>query len=111
MVDAHAAAVGFCSVMESVVAVICPGCKNETTEVIDSRGSVQKSLVRRRRHCPKCELRFSTYEQPMALADVDAEKRERLRGVLSEVDAAGVKIRALLKQVPKTKGWRRPKGV
>ena len=38
----------------------CPFCSNEDTRVIDSRPSEGKK--RRRRECPKCGRRFTTYE-------------------------------------------------
>ncbi|MDO4944251.1 MAG: transcriptional regulator NrdR [Ruminococcus sp.] len=38
----------------------CPFCNNEDTRVIDSRPSEGKK--RRRRECPKCSRRFTTYE-------------------------------------------------
>lgn len=38
----------------------CPFCNYEDTRVIDSRPSVGKK--RRRRECPKCGKRFTTYE-------------------------------------------------
>lgn len=39
----------------------CPECKNSKTEIIDSRP--HKDEVRRRRSCPECKTRFSTYER------------------------------------------------
>ena len=38
----------------------CPFCNYEDTRVIDSRPSEGKK--RRRRECPKCGKRFTTYE-------------------------------------------------
>ncbi|MBQ6633304.1 MAG: transcriptional repressor NrdR [Ruminococcus sp.] len=38
----------------------CPFCNNEDTRVIDSRPSEGKK--RRRRECPQCGKRFTTYE-------------------------------------------------
>lgn len=38
----------------------CPFCSHEDTRVIDSRPSEGKK--RRRRECPKCGRRFTTYE-------------------------------------------------
>ena len=39
----------------------CPFCKAEDTQVIDSRVSEDGSSIRRRR-CPACSKRFTTYE-------------------------------------------------
>ncbi|MBR1864299.1 MAG: transcriptional repressor NrdR [Ruminococcus sp.] len=38
----------------------CPYCNNDDTRVVDSRPSEGKK--RRRRECPKCGKRFTTYE-------------------------------------------------
>lgn len=40
----------------------CPFCKNDDTQVIDSRVSDDGETIRRRRRCPVCSKRFSTYE-------------------------------------------------
>lgn len=42
----------------------CPFCQHEDTRVIDSRTSEDQSVVRRRRECPECARRFTTYERP-----------------------------------------------
>jgi transcriptional repressor NrdR len=41
----------------------CPHCKSEDTAVIDSRLSEEGRSVRRRRECPKCSHRFTTFER------------------------------------------------
>lgn len=41
----------------------CPRCKSPDTAVIDSRLSEEGKSVRRRRECPKCEHRFTTFER------------------------------------------------
>lgn len=41
----------------------CPFCGDEDTQVKDSRPSDDKSSVRRRRFCDKCESRFTTIER------------------------------------------------
>jgi transcriptional repressor NrdR len=40
----------------------CPFCKDENTQVIDSRVSDAGDSIRRRRRCPACTKRFTTYE-------------------------------------------------
>lgn len=40
----------------------CPYCAYDRTRVIDTAQS-PRGTVRRRRHCPHCEQRFSTYER------------------------------------------------
>ena len=60
--------------------MICLFCKNQDTEVIETRISENGTVVRRRRHCPKCEKRFTTYERvedlPVLVIKRDG-KRER----------------------------------
>jgi transcriptional repressor NrdR len=43
--------------------MFCPRCKFEDTSVIDSRLSEEGRAVRRRRECPKCSHRFTTFER------------------------------------------------
>ena len=43
--------------------MFCPRCKYEDTSVIDSRLSEEGRAVRRRRECPKCQHRFTTFER------------------------------------------------
>lgn len=40
----------------------CPFCKHQDTKVIDSRLISEGSGVRRRRECPSCSERFTTFE-------------------------------------------------
>lgn len=44
------------------IVVRCPYCATEDTKVTDSRLSGDGSEVRRRRVCPQCNERFTTYE-------------------------------------------------
>lgn len=41
----------------------CPHCHAQGTKVIDSRGVQDGLAIRRRRQCPRCRSRFSTYEE------------------------------------------------
>ena len=41
----------------------CPFCGNEDTQVKDSRPSEDGSSIRRRRSCPECDSRFTTFER------------------------------------------------
>ncbi len=43
--------------------MVCPFCNADDTAVIDSRRNSEGSSVRRRRKCPKCKSRFTTYEK------------------------------------------------
>ena len=69
----------------------CPVCGYEDTKVIETRLSEEGFVVRRRRECPKCGTRFTTYERyelgPSMVIKRDG-RRERfsrdkiLRGVM-----------------------------
>ncbi|MBA7472102.1 Transcriptional repressor NrdR [subsurface metagenome] len=41
----------------------CPFCEYEKTKMIDSRLTEEGDAVRRRRECPSCSKRFTTYER------------------------------------------------
>jgi transcriptional repressor NrdR len=41
----------------------CPFCGHEDTQVVDTRSSTEASAIRRRRKCPACGKRFTTYER------------------------------------------------
>ena len=41
----------------------CPFCGNEDTQVKDSRPAEDNSAIRRRRFCPECGSRFTTFER------------------------------------------------
>jgi transcriptional repressor NrdR len=43
--------------------VNCPFCSHKEDRVVDSRESREGDVIRRRRHCLKCERRFTTYER------------------------------------------------
>lgn len=41
----------------------CPFCSHEETQVKNSRPTDDLTSIRRRRHCPECEGRFTTFER------------------------------------------------
>lgn len=41
----------------------CPFCGHEETNVKDSRPAEEGAVIRRRRECPVCERRFTTFER------------------------------------------------
>jgi len=41
----------------------CPFCSNEDTQVKDSRPTEDRASIRRRRFCPACGARFTTFER------------------------------------------------
>lgn len=42
----------------------CPFCSHADTQVAETRVSEDGAFVRRRRRCPSCDKRFTTYERP-----------------------------------------------
>lgn len=41
----------------------CPFCADPNTQVTDTRENEEGDVVRRRRRCPNCDKRFTTYER------------------------------------------------
>ena len=41
----------------------CPQCSTRDSRVVDSRDLDEAAMVRRRRECPACSARFTTYER------------------------------------------------
>ena len=41
----------------------CPFCSGDDTQVVDTRSNEGTNVIRRRRKCPKCDKRFTTYER------------------------------------------------
>ena len=54
----------------------CPFCHCEDTQVKDSRPSDEGNTIRRRRFCPSCEGRFTTYER-IQLRDLTVVKSDQ----------------------------------
>lgn len=55
----------------------CPFCKHRDTRVIDSRLSGEGDTIRRRRVCPECDRRFTTYERVEETVPVVVKKDGR----------------------------------
>ncbi|WP_437191029.1 transcriptional regulator NrdR [Planctomicrobium sp. SH527] len=66
--------------------MLCPFCRQGESKVVDSRGS-QEFVIRRRRECLHCGRRFTTYEKmeesPLKVIKKDGSRvpfdRERMR--------------------------------
>lgn len=43
--------------------MLCPFCGYESSKVLESRSTAEKSSIRRRRECESCQRRFTTYEK------------------------------------------------
>ena len=56
----------------------CPFCNNEETQVKDSRPSEDGTAIRRRRYCPDCGGRFTTFER-VQLRELTVIKRNNRR--------------------------------
>ena len=58
----------------------CPFCGHEETQVKDSRPSDDNSSIRRRRQCPACAARFTTFER-VQLRELMVIKKDNSRTV------------------------------
>lgn len=79
----------------------CTFCKNTNTDVIETRVSEEGATIRRRRQCPDCAKRFTTYERieelPILVIKRDGRRerfdREKLRnGLIKAVGKTTVSI-------------------
>ena len=59
--------------------MLCPYCKEPNTQVIDSRTCEEGSAIRRRRKCPTCGARFTTYEKAALQMPLIIKKNGSLR--------------------------------
>ncbi len=58
----------------------CPFCGNSDTNVKDSRPTEDNAVIRRRRECPECKSRFTTFER-IQLKDIIVIKRNNVRTI------------------------------
>jgi len=58
----------------------CPFCGNHDSQVKDSRPAEDNQAIRRRRHCPACGARFTTFER-VQLRDLHVLKSDGKREV------------------------------
>jgi len=56
----------------------CPFCGHEDTQVKDSRPTEDNAAIRRRRSCPQCGSRFTTFER-VQLRDLVVMKKNGVR--------------------------------
>ena len=56
----------------------CPFCGHDETQVKDSRPSDDNNSIRRRRQCPACAARFTTFER-VQLRDLMVIKKDESR--------------------------------
>ena len=60
--------------------MICPFCGNEDTQVKDSRPAEDGAAIRRRRMCPNCGARFTTFER-VQIREITVVKRDGRRSI------------------------------
>ncbi|TCH96567.1 transcriptional repressor NrdR [Roseococcus sp. SYP-B2431] len=76
----------------------CPYCSNDETQVKDSRPSDDGSSIRRRRFCPACGNRFTTFER-VQLRELTVLKTDGRR-VPFDRDKLGKSIRIACRKRP-----------
>ena len=70
----------------------CPFCRNDDTQVIDSRASDEGATIRRRRKCLSCDKRFTTYER----AEIALPSVVKKDGARVDFDTAKLRASMLL---------------
>ncbi len=75
----------------------CPFCNNTETQVKDSRPTEDGSAIRRRRLCPACGSRFTSFER-VQLRDLTVIKKDGKRAVFNRDKLANSVITALRKR-------------
>ena len=75
----------------------CPFCNNTETQVKDSRPTEDGSSIRRRRLCPACGSRFTSFER-VQLRDLTVIKKDGKRAVFNRDKLANSILTALRKR-------------
>lgn len=77
----------------------CPFCGHHDTQVKDSRPSEDGATIRRRRYCPVCDSRFTTFERvqlrELIIVKKDGEKRPFDRDKIVRSMALALRKRAV----------------
>lgn len=68
----------------------CPFCGTPDTRVVDSRLTAEGDRVRRRRECPRCVARFTTYETAELFMPAIVKRDGRREPFLEEKLRAGL---------------------
>ncbi len=76
----------------------CPFCGNDDTQVKDSRPTEENSAIRRRRACPGCGARFTTFER-VHMRDLTVVKKNGKREVF-ERDKIARSVNVALRKRP-----------
>ena len=86
----------------------CPFCGDQESKVVDSRHSEDGLSIRRRRECPRCKKRFTTYEVaetvPLMVVKKDRsrealDRQKLLRGLQRACEKRPVTYKMLEKAV------------
>lgn len=81
----------------------CPYCSTSDTKVIDSRLNQTGDMTRRRRECPRCEGRFTTYERVEEMMPAVIKKDGRREPYNREKMVAGIQKACQKRSVPMEK--------
>lgn len=71
----------------------CPFCGHHDSRVLDSRPAEEGGAIRRRRECPRCERRFTTFER-VDLAPLTVVKRDGRREPFDRAKILGGLLKA-----------------
>lgn len=82
----------------------CPSCGYADSRVLDSRPTQDGAAIRRRRECPRCQRRFTTYERqeemPLFVVKQDGrreafDRQKILRGLMTACEKRPVPAQVL----------------
>ncbi|WP_018131876.1 transcriptional regulator NrdR [Effusibacillus pohliae] len=82
----------------------CPYCQHTDSRVLESRANEDHTTIRRRRECPACSKRFTTYEKiemaPLLVVKKDGRREEfsrdkLLRGILKACEKRPIAIESI----------------
>ncbi|GIX07186.1 MAG: transcriptional repressor NrdR [Candidatus Poribacteria bacterium] len=78
----------------------CPYCHHDETRVVDKRNTQDGQVIRRRRECLRCGLRFTTYEQPAILSMMVVKKDGRREEFDRQKLRASIQVACKKRPVP-----------
>lgn len=82
----------------------CPKCHYSNTKVVDSRPTEEGRVIRRRRMCPQCDYRFTTFERveqsPLLVIKRNGNRQEfsrekLLRGLIRSCEKRPIALETL----------------
>lgn len=79
----------------------CTSCGTAVTHVTDSRGNEKGDVIRRRRKCPACEHRFTTYEVNSDIfVEADAVAAQAAHARQEEIDRFAASLPPEMPRIP-----------